>query len=80
METLFRECDVRMRSTPVRNPLLSERDGNLPSLIPPSYFSLLSETHYSLKEMETIKQPFPALPCFSSETHYSLKEMETELS
>ncbi len=38
----------------------------------------VSETHYSLKEMETIvctvKQLFKP---FVSETHYSLKEMET---
>ena len=38
----------------------------------------LSETHYSLKEMETINQNFLlVIPAILSETHYSLKEMET---
>ncbi len=41
-------------------------------------FQNLSETHYSLKEMETFSV-VTTIPCFSSssETHYSLKEMET---
>ena len=38
----------------------------------------LSETHYSLKEMETITSFYGnSLKSTSSETHYSLKEMET---
>jgi len=37
-----------------------------------------SETHYSLKEMETLPYFFVAhFISWSSETHYSLKEMET---
>ncbi len=88
----------------VRNPLLSERDGNLAD---PTYWNSenltsqkpttlwkrwkpyddcrnrqyrwkMSETHYSLKEMETSSGFFQMnLPCHKSETHYSLKEMET---
>jgi len=40
--------------------------------------SILSETHYSLKEMETVLKNIGTIPSsVSSETHYSLKEMET---
>ena len=63
----------------VGNPLLSERDGN--SSVP--YTATLtncgvSETHYSLKEMETITININnTVNIEMSETHYSLKEMET---
>ena len=48
----------------------------------PSPEIISSETHYSLKEMETFKRFFQFLCCFLtvSETHYSLKEMETSES
>ncbi len=40
----------------------------------------MSETHYSLKEMETCKANLRLLLDFDlSETHYSLKEMETRI-
>jgi len=45
---------LNIRST-VRNPLLSERDGNKNVLnITFFKFTKLSEIHYSLKEMETV--------------------------
>jgi len=41
-------------SAPVGNPLLSERDGNIDSMISSiNKCNSQSETHYSLKEMET---------------------------
>jgi len=41
-------------------------------------YTFESETHYSLKEMETTKgSPCVETTYFESETHYSLKEMET---
>jgi len=63
----------------VGNPLLSERDGNLdPARSFVNVIKPQSETHYSLKEMETL-----LIYCCKfgihtlSETYYSLKEMET---
>ena len=50
-------------------------------LVPTVLISLipLSETHYSLKEMETAQSQSKYIFSYSlSETHYSLKEMETE--
>ena len=63
----------------VGNPLLSERDGNSHRpFFPPHNIPLESETHYSLKEMETVSSdPEHWMVKFESETHYSLKEMET---
>ncbi len=63
----------------VRNPLLSERDGNyLVQRSGQDAIELQSETHYSLKEMETLIVWVRNLTHpFRSETHYSLKEMET---
>jgi len=44
----------------------------------PDFVGIPSETHYSLKEMETAC-PEVRFHCrfYTSETHYSLKEMET---
>ncbi len=52
-------------SISVRNPLLSERDGNTPSIDGRLLVIALSETHYSLKEMETPLQ-IPSMLSFSS--------------
>jgi len=63
----------------VGNPLLSERDGNKNSVqrVAIQYWAK-SETHYSLKEMETFLSSFGRTLLYRlSETHYSLKEMET---
>ena len=62
----------------VGNPLLSERDGNAVLCDIQFRTSLrMSETHYSLKEMETVWDQFRLHNAHRSETHYSLKEMET---
>jgi len=44
---------VNLTNLSVRNPLLSERDGNLNLKVNISFPVLLSEIHYSLKEMGT---------------------------
>jgi len=55
METFFLpRCLQQTGSIIVRNPLLSERDGNYIYIVQVLFIrSMLSETHYSLKEMET---------------------------
>jgi len=54
METLHPLVQVGLLPHQVRNPLLSERDGNGRTYpLHPVSSHFMSETHYSLKEMET---------------------------
>jgi len=58
METNFCFFIVYIKLINVGNPLLSERDGNNVPVNPSmESLSFLSETHYSLKEMETFYVP-----------------------
>jgi len=57
METSQSAADKKLLSFLVRNPLLSERDGNNKfGILEILAESTLSETHYSLKEMETLSK------------------------
>jgi len=61
METVGLMRSISALAYSVRNPLLSERDGNYIYIVQVLFIrSMLSETHYSLKEMETLKglRPF----------------------
>jgi len=54
METLQHTTHAFLVLSIVGNPLLSERDGNVSIItIQQSFYNVSSETHYSLKEMET---------------------------
>jgi len=79
METEFKEnVKPKIKICVVGNPLLSERDGNFIIRFILKLIYNLSETHYSLKEMETNHNySCCSILCYQSETHYSLKEMET---
>jgi len=54
METPTSKTGTDFNKSNVGNPLLSERDGNSPKRSKVPWISfIMSETHYSLKEMET---------------------------
>jgi len=55
METPTSKTGTDFNKSNVGNPLLSERDGNSPKRSKVPWISfIMSETHYSLKEMETL--------------------------
>ncbi len=81
METDLHSITFFISSSPVGNPLLSERDGNIINHIIPFTISLIvGNPLLSERDGNTPKTAATSLPPIPlSETHYSLKEMETSL-